>query len=350
MEQRIRFCRTEDGVRIAYASLGAGAPIVQALGWLTHLERGWNVLPRPWSYRLAEKHRLVIYDGRGVGLSDRDVNDFSLAAKVNDLAAVIDAAGLKRTSIVGVSEGAATAVAYTVRHPERVSRLVLFEGSTRPPADQPPDLLEAMATVIEAGWGQESASFRRFFTDLFYPDADDIFAAWFTELQRASATPLTAARYWRAACTIDVTSLLPRISTPTLVVHRAGMPQALAPEEGRALAAAIPGARFLSLPGRNHVPLPNEPEYEDLPRAIEAFVDEDAAPAGLSRREVEVLRLLAAGKHNEEIARALVISPRTVGYHVTNILNKLGAANRAEAAAFAAREGLMDNAGHDAPR
>ena len=345
----MRFCRTADGVRIAYACLGAGPPIVQALGWLTHLERGWNVLPRPWFYQLAASHRLVIYDGRGVGLSDRDVTDFSLTAKVNDLAAVIDAADLKRTAIVGVSEGAATAVAYTVRHPERVSRLVLYEAAVRPPPGQPPDLLEAMATLIEAGWGQESASFRQFFTDLFSPDADDAFAAWFTELQRVSATPATVARYWRYSVTIDVTALLPRISVPTLVIHRAGMPQALPPEVGRRVAAEIPGARFLSVPGRNHVPLPGEPEYAGLPGAIEAFVDEDAAPAGLSRRELEVLRLLAAGKRNQEIARTLVISPRTAGYHVTNILNKLGAANRAEAAAFAAREGLLAYELIDAP-
>lgn len=363
MRQEIRYCTTSDGVRIAYATVGAGIPVVRVLGWLTHLEFDeTGPFWAPWVVRLAPHHQLVRYDGRGMGLSDRGITDFSLSAKVRDLEAVVDALGLARFVLLGVSEGAATAIDYAVRHADRVDRLVLQEGTAC--IARTPEYVErshALQALVRQGWGSDSHAIQHFFTTTQFPDADSSFYAWHVALQRASAAPATAAQFLAAYLTLDARSLLPQVSVPTLVLHRRD--DAAAPLEwGRELATSIPDARFLTFEGRNHLPLPQEPVLAEMLSEIAGFLAEDGAAelaarsagttvqvalaaagtAGLSPRELEVLRLVAAGKSNPEIAEALMVSPNTVAFHVKSIFNKTGAANRTEAAAYAYRHQLVE--------
>ncbi len=284
MEQQIRFCTTSDGVRIAYATVGKGPPLVRVLGWCTHLEveSQWPDWSR-WFLGglLAQTHLLVRYDGRGMGLSDQNVQAFSLEAKVRDLEAVIDALQLTRFPIVALSEGGPTAIAYTVRHPEQVSRLILYGSFGRPilpDTEEGRQTAETMVSLIRQGWGSDVPAHRQFFTGLFMPDADAASIRAFNELQKASTSPDNVAAMLAALLSFDVTALLPQIQIPTLVIHRRG--DAAVPfERGRELAALIPGARFLPLEGRNHAIQADEPENEVLGRAVEEFLSEDRKAA-----------------------------------------------------------------------
>ena len=194
MEQDIRFCKTSDGVRIAYAVTGGGPPLVRSLGWFTHLEHEWETpYFGPFNQILSQHYTLVRYDGRGMGLSDRNTADFSLEAKVKDLEAVIDGAGIDRCAIMGLSEGGPTAVAYAVKHPDRVSRLVLY--GSNPSFNQMAEtsegrqLADAMINLARVGWGSDHPSYRQFFTAMFMPDAPAEALRTFSQYQRASAPP-----------------------------------------------------------------------------------------------------------------------------------------------------------------
>jgi pimeloyl-ACP methyl ester carboxylesterase len=213
---------------------------------------------------LAQEFTLIRYDARGNGLSDWDVGDISLEAWVTDLETVVDAVGLKRFPLLGFSQGCAVAIAFAVRHPERVSRLVLYGGfavgrSKRPnlsEADR--ERIAAMTTLIKLGWGADNPSFRQMFTSLLMPGATKEHADDFNELQRKSASPECAVRYFETVNNFDVRSLLPHVTIPTLVLHVRD--DAMTPVElGREIAAGIPGARFIALPGDNHVLLENDP-------------------------------------------------------------------------------------------
>jgi class 3 adenylate cyclase len=281
MEQHIRFCTTSDGVRIAYATVGQGQPLVRVLGWFTHLEFDWQMLG-PELEASAWKGLFVRYDGRGMGLSDRDVQDFSLDAQVRDLEAVIDALKLRRCALEAFSEGGPTAIAYAVRHPERVSRLILYGSYARVPLAETEEGREQIALLgklISGGWGNDVPASRQFFTALFMPDADGDSIRYFNELQRVSTSARNAAAFWAEIARLDVRDLLPRVKAPTLVIHRRG-DAIVSFEQGRELAALIPGARFLPLEGRNHSMLPYEPEYTQSDRAMAEFLAEDRRPAG----------------------------------------------------------------------
>ncbi len=294
MDQQIRFCTTSDGVRIAYATAGQGPPLVRVAGWFTHLEFEWGSPDRVWRSLepLAENNCIVRYDGRGMGLSDREVEDFSLLSKVRDLEAVVDALSLERFSLLGQSEGGATAIAYTERHPQRLERLILYGPFARRSdleTETGRQTFEAAVTLMRTGWGQDSPASRQFFTALFMPDADT--GAWqaFTEMQRVSASAETAVAFLTQLVQIDVTSILPRIKVPTLVIHRRG-DTAVPFDRGREVASLIPGARFLPLEGRNHAFLLGEVELEKYLEAIGDFVREgqpeaaaaaEPAPSGL---------------------------------------------------------------------
>ena len=278
MEQQIRFCTTSDGVRIAYAVTGQGPPLVRALGWCTHLEfeqkfGEWD--ESTWG-ALSRNHRLVRYDGRGIGLSDREVIHFSLDDKVRDLEAVVDAQELSRFALLGTSEGGPTAIAYAVLHPERVSHLILygsFGWRPLPESDEDKELLRAMMMTVIPGWGRDTPEFRQLWTYRFFPDADREFIRGFNELQKVSAKGETVAALIASVGRVDVRHLLPEVKTPTLVIHRRG--DIVCPFDlGRELAALIPGARLVPLEGSNHFPLPGEPELEQLVRAVEEFVAE----------------------------------------------------------------------------
>jgi pimeloyl-ACP methyl ester carboxylesterase/DNA-binding CsgD family transcriptional regulator len=349
LRQEVRFCVAPGGSRIAYAIHGSGPPLVRTATWLTHLEFDWeSPVWRHWLDGLAERHTVIRYDERGCGLSDRHVEDLSLDARVADLEAVIDAAGVERVALVGISQGGPVAVAYAARHPERVSDLVLFATYARgrlmrdPSPSSAREQAQLMISLIRMGWGQGEPAFRRLFTTMFIPDASPEQMKWFDELQRVTTEPETAVRIRHARNQDDVTREAAQITSPTLVLH--ARDDALVPfSEGRLLATLIPGARFVPLETRNHILLADEPAWEAFRAELSSFlgpVERSSAPAelgDLSNRELDVLALVADGLNNEEIAARLYLSLRTVERHLTNIYAKLRVSGKAARAAAAVR-------------
>ena len=277
LEQQIRFCRSSDGTQIAYSSMGAGPPLVKTGNWMTHLEKDLeSPIWRPLLRDLARAHTLYRYDARGMGLSDWGVDELSFDAFVHDLEAVVDAAGLERFDLLGISQGCSVSIAYVVRHPERVNRLVLYGGfalgadrRSRSAADREQEA--AMRTLMRLGWGQQNPAFRQMFTSQFAPEATKEQADWFNDLQRASCSPENAVRYSEAVAGIDVTGLLDKVTVPTLVMH--ARDEVRVPfENGRRMAAGIPGARFVALQSRNHLILEDEPAYSAFRDEIRSFL------------------------------------------------------------------------------
>lgn len=274
--QVVRFCTAADNTRIAYASVGTGPVLVKAANWLNHLEFDWD--SPVWRHLLrglAEDWRLVRYDARGTGLSDWEVDDISFDAYVRDLEAIADAIGVERFPILGISQGCAVAIAYAARHPGRVARLVLYGGYARG-AEHREDTAEversrALRTLLKDGWGQENPAFRQIFTSLFMPGATTEQVSWFNDLQRISTSPGNALRFREVLDRIDVTDLLSEIAVPTLVLHC--REDAMVPfEEGRRMAAAIPGAEFVPLEGKNHLILETDSAWPRFTAEIEAFL------------------------------------------------------------------------------
>jgi pimeloyl-ACP methyl ester carboxylesterase/DNA-binding CsgD family transcriptional regulator len=344
LEQQIRFCAAHDGVRLAYASHGRGPPIVKAPNWLTHLEFDWkSPLWRPWLEALGETNQVIRYDERGTGLSDWEVEDFSLDGWVADLEAVVDAAAVERFTLLGLSQGAQIAIAYAVRHPERVSHLVVCGGylGGNELTTTERERSDALDSLIRIGWGQANPVFRHVFTTLLVPDATPEVMDWVDELQRISTSPENALRFSKAFHSIDVTELAPRLRAPTIVFH-ARDDQMIPFADGRRLAAAVPNARFVPLDGRNHVFLTEEPAWQTFLAELRSFLGIPTwRPAGelgsLSGRELQVLELVADGLSNEEIASRLYLSTRTVERHLSNVYKKLGLSGKAARAAVAAR-------------
>jgi len=348
MKQEVRFCTTPDGTRLAYAVHGRGPPLVRTATWLTHLEFDWeSPVWRHWLAGLADGHTVLRYDERGCGLSDRDVADVSLHARVADLGAVIDAAASERVALLGISQGGPLAVAFAARRPERVSRLVLFATHARgrlmrDPSNTDREQAEVMDSLIRMGWGRDLPAFRRLFTTLFIPDARPEQMEWFDELQRVTTDPETAARIRHARNLDDVTDEATRVRCPTLVIHARG--DGLVPfAEGRLLATLIPGARFVALESRNHILLEAEPAWRQFQAELRGFLGaaEVSTPPpelpDLSNRELEVLALVAEGLSNEEVAARLYLSVRTVERHLSNVYAKLRVSGKAARAAAAAR-------------
>ncbi len=276
-EQEIQFCMTKDGVQLAYARMGNGPILVKTGNWLTHLEFDFESPIWGQLYReLAAEHMLIRYDARGNGLSDREVANVTFDTFVSDLETVVDAAGLERFALFGISQGCAVSVAYAVRHPERVSRLILFGGyaigaAKRRKSPEDAERNAAMLTLVRLGWGQNNSAFRQLFTSQFVPGANRAQADWFNELQRVSASPEDAVRNMMANQAVDVAALLPSVSVPTLVMH--SRDDARVPfEEGRRLAAAIRGARFVPLSSPNHVILEDEPAFPRFVQEIKSFL------------------------------------------------------------------------------
>ena len=349
MQQEIRFCTAADGVRIAYASIGQGPPLVKAPNWLTHLEYEWETpFWHHWWEELAKDHTVIRFDQRGCGLSDWNVEDISFDAWVSDLEAVADAAGLEVFDLLGISQGGASAVEYAVRHPERVKRLVLYGTYTRGWLKRGVSIEEnrALLTLLREGWGRDNPAYRQIFTSTFMPEATPEQIAWFNELQRASTSPENASRTRAASGSIDILDKLQQIKVPALVLHAKG-DERIPVSEGRLIASLIPNARLVELESRNHLTLADEPAWQVLVSEVRAFLGEGLArpaartePDLLTAREIEVLRLIAEGKSNREIADALVISINTVTNHVKSILSKTGTTNRTEASAYAHRHGI----------
>jgi pimeloyl-ACP methyl ester carboxylesterase/DNA-binding CsgD family transcriptional regulator len=339
--QNIRFITSHDGVRLAYASAGTGPTLIKAATWLSHLEYDWQ--SPVWSHlleSLSAQYTFVRYDERGCGLSDWAVDDLSFESWVRDLEVLADAVGAERFALLGMSQGASIAIAYAVRHPERVSHLVLHGGYARgrlvrSNTEAEREEVETMNKLAELGWGKADPSFRQFFTSQFIPGGRPEQHQWFNELERISTSPANAVRFMREFARIDVSEMLPLVRCPTLVLHsRHEVRQPF--EQGRLLATAIPGAQFVPIDSGNHLLLADEPGWQQWIAAVRDFLPR-ATGAGmpgfalLTERQRELLELIAQGRDNAQIAATLSLSEKTVRNHITHIFAKLEVESRAQA-------------------
>ncbi len=277
-QQDIGFCTAEDGARIAYASVGSGAPLVKAANWLNHLEFDWGSPIWGRTFAAAAKCRTFIrYDERGNGLSDWDVEEISFEAFVRDLETVADALGLERFPLLGISQGCAVSIEYAVRHPERVSGLVLVSGYATGwrigASAEEKERREAVLTLTKHGWGTSNPAYRHIFSQTFMPDAKPEDLEWFDEFQRQCTSPENAVRFQNAFGDIDVRESLAKVAVPTIVFHSHD-DQRVSLEQGRELAIGIPNARFVPLESRNHILLDHEPAWAVCREAIASFLTE----------------------------------------------------------------------------
>jgi pimeloyl-ACP methyl ester carboxylesterase/DNA-binding winged helix-turn-helix (wHTH) protein len=277
--QEVTFCRTGEGINLALATVGVGAPLIKVANWLTHIEYDWeSPIWSPLLQHLAERCRLVRYDGRGNGLADRDVVDISFDAFVRDLEAVVEATGVDRATILGISQGAAVAIAYAVLHPERVSKLILYggyaQGRNKRGSAAEVEMARAFLAILRHGWGDERSAFMKAFSSVFFPNGSPQQIKWLVDLQRITTSPENAARIRNACDDIDVVDLLPKVQAPTLVIHCRH--DNVAPvEQGRLMARSIPHAKFVTLDSDNHVVLAGEPAWPRLVGEIDAFLSDE---------------------------------------------------------------------------
>lgn len=344
-DQLVRYVRTADGARLAWGELGEGPPVIKAANWLTHLEyERESPVWAHWISFFSEQFRFIRYDERGCGLSAGAEAEFSLDRRVADFEAVIDAAGVTEPlTLLGISQGAATCVAYAVRHPERVARLILYGGYARGFAHSRSDAVRtewnAIIDLARVSWARDNPAFRGVFTGQFIPDGTPEQLEWLNELCRRSSTGPVAAQVLRACGDIDVVDLLPRVQAPTMVLH-ASRDAVVPVQSGRRLASEIPGAEFVQLESRNHVLLREEPAWTRFREAVLRFTGrgaaaDDEAFRSLSQRQREILSLLADGLSNAAIAERLEISEKTVRNQVSGLFDKLGVWTRAQAIVFA---------------
>ena len=349
LRHETRFCRAPDGVGLAYAIDGEGPPLVKASNWMTHLDyERRSPVWRHWVRELSRGHTLVRYDERGCGLSDRQfAGTPSLDTYVADLAAVVDAAGLDRFALLALSGGGPTAIEYTARNPERVSRLVLYGTWARGRDVRGAEEAEqsrVLGELIRVGWGGSVPAFRQVFSSIYIPSAGEEQKRWYDELQQVSSTGEMAARLWKSRNGTDVTDTARRVTQPALVLH-ARHDRAVPYEEGRRLASLLPDARFVTLESDNHVLQEGERAWEAFLSEVRVFLGDGdggvrTVPADMSElsgREREVLGLVAAGLSNDEIGERLFLSTRTVERHLSNVYAKLRLSGRSARAAAAAR-------------
>lgn len=358
VQQELRFARSADGTRIAWARHGSGPPLVVATCWLSHLQFDWE--SPVWRHFLVDIGRfatVVRYDERGHGLSDRDVADFSLERRVEDLEAIVAATGYDDFALMVMAQGGPVGIEYTARHPQRVTRLVFYGSYSAAMRDATPDDLELSNTfeaMIKVGWARPDSMFRRVFTSMMIPEATEEQMRWLDELQRRVCTAEVAylSRAERNEATAD--HRLAELDVPTLVLHSAG-DRMNDFSEAVFLAERIGGARLVPLDSDNHIVLGDEPAWQVFLAEVQAFVatglgDTDAAAAALaarpsgehlagvlSERELEVLRLVADGLDNDAIAARLYLSVRTVERHLTNTYVKLDLTGRSARAAAVGR-------------
>jgi pimeloyl-ACP methyl ester carboxylesterase/DNA-binding CsgD family transcriptional regulator len=344
---QVRFCTTRDGVRIAWSSRGRGPAIVKAPNWMNHVELDVHSLVwRAWIERFEQSRTLVRYDARGCGLSDRAPRQMSFATNQLDLDAVVEAAGLHTFMLYGASQGAAIAIEYAARHPDRVTHLVLcgsyLQGAwKRPGPAAAREEAAALLKLVELGWGRENSAFRQVFANQFIPGASAGQLAAFDEIQRKTVSAETAAALLRTFYDLDVTDAARRVRCPTLVLH-ATHDARIPFEEGRRMACTIPRAELVPLETANHILLEHDPAWGRHFDEIEQFVKRHpgiAARQGgrsdlpfgdLTAAELRVVELVACGISNREIATGLQIAEKTVRNHINHIFSKLGLGERSQ--------------------
>lgn len=280
LEQQIRFCTTNDGVRLAYATVGDGPPLVRAAHWLTHVDDDWNSpIWRHWLTGLARDRMLVRYDERGCGLSDHDPPEITFETFVDDLEAVVDDLGLERFPLLALSQGGPVAIEYVRRHPERVSKLILVGaytqgGMARAATEEARRERRLQLEMIRVGWGREDPAFRLFFTSTFMPDAPPELWDEFAKLLRRTTSAENAARIIEATDVVDVTGTAADIDVPTLILHARG-DRRIPFDEARKWAALIEGSRVVPLDTPNHLMRPDEPAWERFLDEVDRFLAED---------------------------------------------------------------------------
>jgi pimeloyl-ACP methyl ester carboxylesterase/DNA-binding CsgD family transcriptional regulator len=348
--QQIHFCTSRDGTRIAYATCGAGPPLVWAAHWVHHLKFDWDSpIWRHWLSMLTRRHTVIRFDLRGCGLSDREAVEFSFERLIEDVEAVIDASGIERFAFVGMAIGAAIGMTYAVRHPERVSHLVLYGSYLRnrlgrAPTPEQVEEADAELKVIELGWPNAKPAYGQFFAALHIPDATAEQMRAYNDLLRLTTSPTNAGSLMRTFLGVDVEEVVPQVRCPTLVLHSRS-DSVISFDEGRAVAALIPGARFVPLDSRNFILLEQEPEWARVVAEMDDFLPaptpkSDPRFHDLSARERNVLELVAQGLENRAIAERLGIAEKTVRNHVSIVLDKLGVHSRAQAIVQAINAGL----------
>jgi len=358
MDQDIRFCTSDDGVKLAYAVSGEGPPLVMSATWLTHLEHQWRSLAwRPWLDAFVENHKLLRYDARGCGLSDRDVPDLSFDNWVRDFTRVIDAAAFDRFAILATCWGGPVAIEYAARFPERVSHLILYGTYARGRlrwSDRPNERERArlLLELMKFGWGQESHNLLHMWASAFQPGGSlDYLRSW-AEQMRLATSARDAARLLEIGWNVDVQDAARKLKCPVLVVHPER--DSVVPiEEGRLLARLVPDCRFIQLDSQNHMPLLDEAEWPRLVGEIRKFLSErgsdrinNALPLDdLTPRERAVLERIADGLDNSEIASALGLSEKTVRNHITRVFDKIQVQHRYQAIVRARDAGLGTRAG-----
>ena len=282
-QQDIRFCTASDGVRLAYATMGDGPPLVKVANWLSHLDYDWeSPVWRHWLVELSRRFRLVRYDERGCGLSDWDVPRFSFDAWVDDLETIVDAAGLDRFPLLGISQGGPVAVAYAVRHPDRVSHLVLLGAFVqgrrkRAVTSDERELAEARIDMARLGWGRPDSTCRQMFVARFLPDASQQEWRDFDELQQRTTSAENAGRFLDEFADIDITDLAPQVTAPTLILSSRREPDNVF-EQSRKLAALIPGSRLAPLDSANHLLPAQDPAWKQFLAEVDAFLGPSQQP------------------------------------------------------------------------
>jgi len=276
--QSIRFCQAPDGMHLAVAEVGTGPPLVKAATWMTHVEHDWHSpVWRHWLEALGGRFRYIRYDARGGGLSDRDLTGSrldDLATWTNDLETAVDCSGdLPQFVLFAMSQGAGTALDYCVRHPERVSRLVILGGYVRGMGRRDAESAAQAALIpglIRVGWGGSNPAFRTVFTTTFVPEATSEQMRWFNELSLQTASAENAVLLESAFYDHDFSDLARAVEVPTLVLH-ARDDRAAPFSEGRLLASLIPGAEFVPLDSANHVLLEHEPAWTTFLSHLDRF-------------------------------------------------------------------------------
>jgi pimeloyl-ACP methyl ester carboxylesterase/DNA-binding CsgD family transcriptional regulator len=355
MHQDIRFCTTRDNVQLAYAVSGEGPPLVMSATWLTHLEHQWRSLAwRPWLDVFTSEHKVLRHDSRGCGLSDRNAGNLSFETWVRDLECVVEAANFRRFAMVGTCWGGPIAIEYAARHPERVTHLVLYgtyARGTRRRGNSPHDAerWRIMRDITRLGWAKEDHAFLQLWSCRFQPGGSLEHRRSWCEQMRAATSPDTAIRLFEIAGNTDVQDAARKVRCPALVLHPerdVNVPI----KEGRLLAGLIPHCRFVQLDTDNHMPLADEPAWDQLVTEVRSFLAEpgyrlaarrNGLPLeALTPRERAVLEGIAEGLDNSEIAALLRLAEKTVRNHISRIFDKIGVKHRYQAIVLAREAGL----------